>query len=161
MKPLYALLLAVFTLAGLQSSAQQWKARDFKKLKAVVGSWEATTKTGFAQEKWVKKNDTAFTGQAYSSNRGVVLLEENLQLVLSGNEIHYITTIRHQNKGLPVTFKLVSVKDDTYTFENKEHDYPQQIVYYFKSGKHMDATISGPTENGPKTVAFHYERKLR
>lgn len=160
MNQLRTILFAACVLCAFQSSAQ-WKQKDFKKLKQVVGQWEAVTKTGFMQEKWSKKNDTTFTGTTYSVNRGVVILEEQLQLMFTNNEIHYISTVRHQNKGLPVVFKLVSIKDDAYTFENKEHDFPQQIVYYFKDGKHIDATISGPTENGPKSIVFHFEEKLR
>jgi hypothetical protein len=160
MTQLRTILFAVCILCTVQASAQ-WKQKDFKKLKQVVGNWEATTKTGFMQEKWTKKNDSTFTGTTYSVNRGVVILEEQLQLVFTNNEIHYISTVRHQNKGLPVAFKLVSIKNDAYTFENKEHDFPQQIVYYFKDGKHIDATISGPTETGPKSTVFHFEEKLR
>lgn len=162
MKPLYAALFIIFTGSFLNAGAQQaWTQKDFKKLKKIAGSWEATTASGFMQEKWSEVNDTALNGMTFSANRGVTVLEERLQLVFTNKEIQYITTVRHQNKGLPVIFKLVSAKDGTYTFENKEHDFPQQIVYYFKDSKHVDATISGPTENGPKSVAFHFERKLR
>lgn len=161
MKPLYTLIFTIFTFGTTLFAQQQWTQKDFKKLKHVVGSWESTTKTGFMQEKWVKKNDSTFTGQNYSINRGVSQLQEQLQLVFRNKEIHYLAAVRHQNKGLPVTFKLVSIKDDIYTFENKEHDFPQQIIYNFKNGKHIDVTISGPTENGPKTIEFHFAKRLR
>ena len=160
MKLFYTILLTLFTCSALTSSAQ-WTQKDFKKLKHIAGNWEARTTTGFMQEKWVRKDDTTFTGQSYSINRGVSILEEHLQLVFTNKEIHYVVTIRHQNKGLPVIFKLVSVKDDTYTFENKEHDFPQKIVYYFKNNKHIDATVSGTTEWGKKSMEFHFEKKLR
>jgi hypothetical protein len=160
MRFLYALLLTTFTFCTFSSSAQ-WTQKDFKKLRHIAGNWESTTPTGFMQEKWAKKSDTLFTGTTYSINRGVSILEEHLQLVFTSKEIQYIVTIRHQNKGLPVIFKLVSVKDDAYTFENKEHDFPQQIVYYFKNNKHIDVTISGNTEQGKKTMEFHFEKKLR
>jgi hypothetical protein len=161
MKPLYTLILIIFTLNQATYAQQQWTQKDFKKLKHVVGNWESTTATGFAQEKWVKKNDTTFTGESFSINRGVSQLQEKLQLVFTNKEIHYAATVRHQNKGLPVIFKLVSIKDDTYTFENKDHDFPQQIVYYFKNGKHFDVTISGPTEKGPKSIEYHFKKRLR
>lgn len=160
MKFLYPLLFSIFAFCSLDASAQ-WTEKDFKKLKKVVGSWESPTKNGFMQEKWIKKDDTTFSGVSYSINRGVAQLQETIQLVFTNKEIQYNVSVRHQNKGLPVIFKLVSVKDDTYTFENKEHDFPQQIVYYFKDSKHIDATVSGPTENGPKSIEFHFEKKLK
>lgn len=160
MKLFYTLLLTFFTCSALTSSAQ-WTQKDFKKLRHIAGNWEARTTTGFMQEKWTRKDDTTFTGLSYSINRGVSILEEHLQLVFTNKEIQYIVTIRHQNKGLPVIFKLVSIKDDTYTFENKEHDFPQQIVYHFKNNKQIDATVSGTTEWGKKSMEFHFEKKLR
>lgn len=160
MKFLYPLFFSALAFCSVDASAQ-WTEKDFKKLKHIAGNWEATTKNGFMQEKWTKKNDSTYTGVTYSINRGVSILEEQLQLVYTNKEIQYISTVRHQNKGLPVIFTLVSVKDDAYTFENKDHDFPQQIVYYFKDGKHIDATISGPTENGPKSIVFHFEKKLK
>lgn len=159
MKFLQTLIFGMFAFVSLNASAE-WTQKDFKKLRQISGSWEAKTATGgFMQEKWSRKDDTTFTGVTYNINRGVSILEEHLQLIFTNKEIRYIVTIRHQNKGLPVIFKLVSVKEDTYTFENKEHDFPQQIIYHFKDGKHMDATITGMTENGNKSMDFHFEKK--
>lgn len=155
----YYYLCTLLLLLGAATASAQWTSKDFRKLKGITGNWEAKRGEGYTQEKWTRLNDTTFSGNAYNIDRGVSILDERIRIVYTNQEIHYIVTISYQNKGLPVTFKLASVKDDCYTFENKEHDFPQQIIYCLKNSKHMDVTVSGPGQEGTRSMEFHFTKQ--
>lgn len=151
---------ALFVLCMAPAAQAQWTMKDFRKLKKLAGSWEAGRGDHrYTQEKWTRENDSTFAGLTYNIDRGVSILDERIKLSYSGGMIRYAATVTYQNKGLPVVFNLVSVKDDCYTFENKEHDFPQQIVYCLKSSNKLDVTVSGTGTNGPRTFGFHFVKK--
>ncbi|RYZ86535.1 MAG: hypothetical protein EOP04_13675 [Proteobacteria bacterium] len=55
----------------------------------------------------------------------------------------------------PVAFLLVdSALANSFVFENKKHDFPQQIIYTKLSGEKLAAVISGPIEGKIVTEEF-------
>ncbi|KAA5536943.1 hypothetical protein F0919_04525 [Taibaiella lutea] len=160
MKHFNILLLLFFTACAIPSSAQ-WTYKDFRKLKNLEGSWEMNNGKSYIQEKWTRVNDSTFEGKNYSITRGVVILEERMKIVLTNEGIFFIATVTYQNKGLPVSFKLISTKNDEFIFENKEHDFPQQVMYHVKGDDKLLAFINGNTEKGFKKIDFSFYRMLR
>jgi len=159
MKHLNILFLLFFITCAAPSFAQ-WTYKDFRKLRDLEGSWEMKTDKGYIQEKWVRTNDSTFEGKNYSITRGVVILEERMKIVLTNEGIFFIATVTYQNKGLPVSFKLISIKNNEFIFENKEHDFPQQVMYHVKDDG-LFAFINGSTEKGFKKIDFSFYRMLR
>ena len=49
-------------------------------------------------------------------------------------------------------------KGTKYTFENKAHDFPQQIIYDIGE-KTMNVTISGNTKNGFREIPFDFVKQ--
>ena len=46
--------------------------------------------------------------------------------------------------GAPVTsFRMVTLEDRRVVFENKEHDFPQRILYWLDAGGALHARIEG------------------
>lgn len=160
MKYFYALFLLLLTVYAAPSFAQ-WTYKDFRKLRNLEGRWEMNTGKGYIQEKWTRVNDSTFEGKNYSITRGVVILEERMKIVLNSEGIFFIATVTYQNKGLPVYFKLISIKNGEYIFENKEHDFPQQVMYHLKDEDNLLAFINGNTEKGFRKVDFSFYRMLR
>jgi hypothetical protein len=156
----FSILFLLFFTVCTTSSFAQWTYKDFRKLRDLEGSWEMKTGKGYIQEKWVRVNDSTFEGKNYSINRGVVILEERMKIVQNNEGIFFIATVTYQNKGLPVYFKLVSIKNGEFIFENKEHDFPQQVMYRAKDDK-LFAFVSGNTEKGFKKIDFSFYRMLR
>jgi hypothetical protein len=159
MKRLNILLLLLLTISAAPSFAQ-WTYKDFRKLRDLEGSWEMKTDKGYIQEKWTRVNDSTFEGKNYSINRGVVILEERMTIVQNEEGIFFIATVTYQNKGLPVYFKLISIKNNEFIFENKEHDFPQQVMYHVK-GDELFAFVNGNTEKGFKKIDYSFNRMLR
>ena len=62
---------------------------------------------------------------------------------LKGDDLFYIPTVKNQNNGEPVSFKLVSGKNGEFVFENKQHDFPQRIIYRNPNPDSLYARIEG------------------
>lgn len=58
-------------------------------------------------------------------------LLEHLELTVEDKEVWYIPTVPDQNNAEPVPFKLVYHGDKDLIFENRQHDFPQRILYHY------------------------------
>ena len=144
----------------LISTAFSCQQDPFVGLNQLTGDWRIQASRGVMYESWKNLSAGEMQGRSYKLNGKDTIVFENVRLAKLSEGIFYIPVVSNENDGKPVPFRLISSADKKYVFENKEHDFPQQIVYYFKDGKHIDATISGPTENGPKSIVYHFEEKL-
>jgi hypothetical protein len=84
---------------------------------------------------------------------------ETVELRYFNGRIFYTPRVPNQNDGLPVSFRLVSIENGTgFSFENKEHDFPQRIVYRLGE-KTLNASISGQTSSGFREQQFNFTRQ--
>jgi hypothetical protein len=138
--------------------AQSWSTKDFKALQGLTGLWKMETSRGSIYEEWHVKNDHTLSGRSFKINNGDTLMLERVSLYMDGNKIIYSPTVTNQNNGQPVQFTLISTKDQRYIFENKEHDFPQRVIYHLVSNNAVHARIEG-TKNGKQMGSdFNYSR---
>lgn len=146
-------------LLGFSINAQAQKDPS-KTFAFVLGSWEMKTAKGKIVEQWVQNSNQLLSGKSYSvNNEGDSVLTETLQIRKIGKELFYCSTVANQNEGKKVCFKLVSTKDKIYIFENKEHDFPQKIVYHNQGNKEMLAWIEGELNGKIRKSEFRYKRQ--
>lgn len=105
------------------------------------------------------QNDSTFSGDSYFINTKDTVHFESIQLVQKAEELTYIATVVGQNNEQPVAFKLTSDTDDTFTFENPAHDYPQKISYKKVSGTSLIASISGKQQGKQSTESYAMNKK--
>lgn len=153
-------LLLLF-IGATSSAFAQWTYKDFNRLRNIEGNWEMKTEKGFLQEKWERTNDTILQGKSYKIDRGVSILDEKMTIVFTNKNIIFSASVQYQNKGLPVSFKLIKIDGGKYIFENKEHDFPTQVMYQIKNSDKLLAWINGTTEKGFKTINFEFYRILK
>lgn len=158
MKKIYLYCL-VLILVGFYSNikAQQAPLRIFS---FVLGSWEMQTPKGKIVEQWSVGADKTLSGKSYRINmKGDSVLTEVLQIRTIGKDIFYCSTVANQNNGKEICFKLISTKDQIYIFENKEHDFPQRIVYQNKGKSELLAWIEGELNGKSRKAEFKYKRQ--
>lgn len=97
------------------------------------------------------------TGKSYKLRGADTVLLEQVLLEADKDGIYYRPLVTNQNQGR-VSFKLLSGQEKKFVFENKEHDYPQRVVYQFITKDSLHAWIEG-TENGVEKRADYYFRK--
>jgi len=113
----------------------------------LAGTWENATPEGTLTESWSWQNDSVMSGASYFINGKDTFSSETIRLEQSGTEVYYIPTVKDQNAGKPVKFRLTSSTDKMLVFENPEHDFPKKITYNHVNDSSLVAEISG-TVNG-------------
>lgn len=153
------LLLAGIGLLWATSAAGQSRQEIFASLEQLSGSWLMKKGDFHIKETWQKTHDSLMEGKTFRLRDGNWLLMETVQLVLQQDTIRYVAAIVDQNSGQPVSFVLVNKEKDKYVFENKAHDFPQQIIYHFLDADHLHAAINGHTDKDFRVVDFNFERE--
>lgn len=137
----------------------QFSMKDFAVLHGLTGSWKMVTQKGFLYEHWYISNDSTLHNKSYRVNGTDTFPQETVQLKIRNSNISYISTVADQNKQQPVTFTLTKIDKGKYVFENKAHDFPQQISYQLTDKNSLDASISGNIKEKYKEIIFNYKRE--
>jgi hypothetical protein len=161
MKQLNYIAIGMITAVFL-ISCQGKKERKFDKLEKMnwlVGNWENKMPEGTLTESWKKDNDSIFSGDSYFITPKDTVHFESIELTQKGEELIYIATVIGQNNDAPVDFKLMSDTENTFSFENLAHDYPQKITYKKVDGNNLVATISGKQQGKESQESYPMHRK--
>lgn len=150
----FCLTLSLIILS-ISACAQETSSKTFD---FFIGKWEMKTKTGKIVERWQKHRDS-LTGTSHKFNaKGDSVLTESIVLKkIKGNWHYCVTGYEQGNEGI-TDFKLVSTLNNTFTFENKQHDFPQQIVYQNKGKDELLAWIEGEIGGNKRKMEFPYKR---
>jgi hypothetical protein len=151
--------LALFVLLSVSlNSFGQYKLEDFKPLYRLASAWEIKSEKGVLVEQWERINDSVMHSKSYRVSGKDTIPEETVELKFSRGKITFTPTVTNQNEGKPVDFKLISIDGTKFTFENKEHDFPQRIIYHIME-KNLHVTINGKTKDGFREIPFEFELK--
>jgi len=120
-------------------------------LEWLIGKWENSNEYGYFIETWQKMNDSALFATSFIIKDNDTIFAEEVKLEYKSESIYYIVNTLNQNQGKAVPFKLISWNDGIFIFENKDHDFPQQIIYHQIGQDSILAKIEG-TENGKLRV---------
>ena len=150
------LFLSTFTSTGLYA---QYSLQDFTALHDLKGSWKMITKKGALYEHWYMVNDSVLQNKSYRINGTDTIPQETVQLKIANGIISYTSTVANENNQQPVTFILVKNENGKYVFENKAHDFPQQISYYLADKNTLNASISGTVKDKFSEILFNFKRE--
>ena len=131
----------------------QYTQVDFKKLHRLKGTWTMNTSKGILNESWEIMNDSLLMGKSYEVQGKDTIPQEIVRLEFKEGNITYNPVVVDQNQQKPVVFKLASIRGNEFIFENKMHDFPQQIVYNLGVDGLL-ASVSGATPNGIKEIKY-------
>lgn len=105
------------------------------------GEWKGMeSDTAYFFENW-KTSGEALNGVGGMVINNDTVFFEQISIIKKEND-HYYRVIGEGNEA-PVDFKYIGLKNDTAVFENKAHDFPQRIVYYYKENGKLFAMIDG------------------
>ena len=155
----YTVTISVLLMSITCSMAQQaYSDKEFKPLQGLAGLWKMDTKRGTIYEEWQMRGAGRLAGRSYRLNNKDTMVLENVVLSLQGNDIFYTPVVSNQNNQQPVPFKLISCSGNRYVFENKEHDYPQRVIYELVSMNDLRARIEGSKNGKEMGSDFNYIR---
>ncbi len=150
----YFTITASFFL--LSAAAQKAIVIPIEKL---TGKWlsEKNADGTVMGEVWQKKNSNSMIGKSFMIKNGDTTILETVDLVKDGNNIFYTPVAYGQNDDRPVQFKLTSITETAYIFENPQHDFPKRIVYDFTTSETLHAYIDDGTEK--KRQHYYYKKQ--
>lgn len=153
MKKLFLGFILFIVVASASAQKATLKSFDF-----MLGKWEMKTKSGKIVERWQLHKDS-LTGQSHRfKETGDSVLTESIVLKKIKGEWTFCVTGYEQNNQGTAHFKLISSQNSTFTFENKQHDFPQQIVYQNKGKAELLAWIEGDMGGKHRKIEFPYKR---
>lgn len=143
--PLAGIAVLILSCANPDSKniKNQEKKFSLEQLKWLPGKWVNITDEFEFYETWESAGNTRFTGESYMLIDGDTVFYEVMRLEESNDSVKYIVGVAGQNNGMDVSFGLVSTDDNTFTFSNPQHDYPQAIVYRYVAPDSLYAYIEG------------------
>jgi len=106
----------------------------------LAGTWKMEMNGDVIYETWRIENETTLIGMSYAIKKGDTLVFENMRIMNIENYWVFIPVLYGQD---PVLFTLKKSEDQTWIFENKEHDYPQRVGYSIADGSKLLAWIEG------------------
>lgn len=109
----------------------------------LVGTWAHVSGKDTIYESWQQQSDTSLKGISYSLHSNDTIVWERIQIKRAPDGWYYIPAVANQNNQNPIPFFAPQIKDSFWKFENKVHDYPQQIIYQKWNEESLVATISG------------------
>jgi hypothetical protein len=118
---------------------------DLKELHWLVGQWKGQLGKNTYYESWKSTNHGTLEGRASMVNpQGKTILTEVLRIDKIGSHVVYIAAVK---KNHPVLFTLIETSGENnkpkWVFENKEHDFPQRIIYIRESPNSLVARTEG------------------
>ena len=112
-------------------------------LKLFPGKWKMISEKAEYYEEWELLNENEMVGVGFSIEEGDTVLSEQLYLKKFSDQWAYVALPVNQTITL---FALSEYSENKFTFENKEHDYPQKIIYEFTADANLNAATEGIIE---------------
>lgn len=131
---------------------------DVHELHWLNGWWQNPSKVGIAFEDWKLNDNGTMTGRSGMVVGKDTIASETLVIEQKENKIYYIPTVKGQNNDQPIPFEMTSAVADSFVFENKEHDFPNRIVYYKLPNNKLTAVIYGTMNGQPASERFELSR---
>ena len=129
------------------------KAQDQEISRLFPGKWKMQVENAEVFEEWTLFFDTTLVGTSFSINDGKVNIDEQILLRKNENNWEYIAIPDNQNI---TRFLLIEHSPKKFIFENKEHDFPQRIIYEFHKDGKMTAAIEGIVNGETKRREFSF-----
>lgn len=151
----YAILSIALTLTVFTNSRGQNSTSDFKWLE---GNWKGSMGSITFYEKWIVISDSLMIGQGVTLSGKDTLVVENLRIQKIGKFLAFIPAVGDSH---PVLFTLTETKDDQWTFENMEHDFPQRITYKKLNTESFVAYTEGEEKGKQRKNEFAYQKIIK
>ena len=162
MKKIGILFLIILWLCTGRSPAVPAESEsDLSGLHWLKGHWKGQPGKATYSERWQLTSRGTLEGDAAMVNHaGKQVLTEVLRIEKIGSHIVYIAVV---NQNHPVLFTLIetTVEDHkpTWVFENKEHDFPQRIIYTREAPDSLLTRVEGVQKGKEDKEEFRLTRE--
>lgn len=159
-RPLHAttlILLALFasTLPADTSPEQA----SIATLAWLSGSWGGTQDGVTSEEHWTSPAGSGLVGMHKDVTAGKMSGFEFLRIEVDTRQ--RICYVSMPGGKAPTSFCAVEFGERRVVFENKEHDFPQRILYWLTADGRLHARIEGPLDGRETAMEWTWSRQPR
>ena len=156
-KSIAFILISIACTAFIQLKSN--RDQKFDQLHILQGMWIMKTKKGAIGEHWEKINSNHLQNRGFMIKGSDTITTERVALKNTTEGIFYTSTVEDQNNRQPIAFRLTAAHENTFVFENPQHDYPKKITYQFVNKDSLHAWIDDGKEVPEKKSMFKYGRQ--
>jgi hypothetical protein len=152
-RALASLVLAAVLLAlcsAQRASHAQQPSRTLESLKWLAGCWQMDGSRTQIVEQWMQPAGGMMLGINRTVKDGRAVEYEFLRISEENGVLIYTAIPSGQEKA---SFPLAGGAEGEFIFENKEHDYPQRVIYKSQAGALL-ASIDGSMKGKSKRIDF-------
>ena len=136
------------------ASAATAAADDASRLSWLTGCWTGSDGEVTTEEHWTSAAGGAMLGMNKAVADGRVVFFEFLRIVPQEGRLCYLASPAGKP---PTAFCATTVSDQRVVFENREHDYPQRIVYE-RHGELLRARTEGVVDGKERSESWEWGR---
>ena len=158
---MYKLVIAWMLLAGLASLTLNGRPRaipnpevSIESMKWLAGCWKGTDTQTEILEQWMQPSAGLMLGIGRTVKNGQVKEYEFMRIGEENGSLVYTAIPSGQPQA---SFTLIKATDGEFVFENKEHDFPQRIIYKSQTGGLL-ARIEGAMNGKLRGIDFPMTR---
>jgi hypothetical protein len=142
------MLAAAFALAVFAPHAAETD------LAWMTGAWSETKGDTVVQEQWLDGTGGLMLGAGKTVKAGKVTTFELTRIEFRGDTVSYFASPHAKSW---TEFRAIERTPDKVVFENKEHDFPQRVMYW-REGEALHARIEGTINGQPRSRQWRYDR---
>lgn len=152
MKMIKIIGLVVLSVACV---AGQNKMTSIADLGGMAGCWERTeaAKKLLITEQWMSPAGTSILGMGRTVKDGKTTGWEFMRIEKRDDGLYFVS--RPKENPEDTSFKLIRSTNSEVVFENKEHDFPQRVIYKLQ-GEKMIGRIEGTMNGKERGIDFPY-----
>lgn len=149
----FTLLLLTLAAFGVTGMAQTKPSLD--DLSWLSGCWEGRQRDDVIEEIWSKPSGRSMLGLGRTVKNGQTVSFEFMQIREENGTLVFLP---QPQGGTRVSFPLKDLFGGKPTFENKEHDFPQRVIYERKGPGLLLASIEGTYKGKQEREEFQMKK---
>jgi hypothetical protein len=154
MKPRVFSGMLLLLALGLPALAQESKP-SIDNFGWLAGCWSNTDGGPEVTEQWMKPAGNSMMGMGRTVKAGKVTTWEFTRIFQDERgDFYFSAKLPKQDEA---SFKLIKWSDNTYVFENLDHDFPQRVIYQLQNSTQMNGRIEGRISG--KDSGFNFPMK--
>ena len=141
-KPYLMILMMLISVAVVPPAVRMQEAtrQDVSDLVWMAGTWVGVSGQTEVEEQWTTPKGGSLLGVHRDVRAGRTVSFEFMRIQQAADGI----TFWASPGGKPaVPFRAIEISAQRVTFENKEHDFPQRVIYWLTSDGMLHAKIEG------------------
>lgn len=124
----------------------------------LLGLWETTTPDGVFYESW-ENFENILKGKGYFLINADTMVFEKIEIGYRNDTLFYNAIVTDQNGDAAIFFYLTENLENSFTFSNPSHDFPQVIKYEIITPDSVNAIISGNINGEIHSEIYSFKRK--